>query len=138
MGTPAIQVRSDWPSLCRSHRSPGRHLSDVTRSLAIGLGHFADDPDRSMPTQMMDLGLILEWGFANMLLHEYPDMYYRDWDEERQCWRAGLEVEKDGIVGTLDLWKIGEKPMAVEDVKLTRKSSRHDKDGPKWWEAWTR
>jgi hypothetical protein len=135
---PAVLVSEGFPPLLPQRRHPGRHLSDVTRSLCLGLGDF--DEDHDPPYQLMQLGLTMEWGLANQLAHEYPGRYLRTWDAERQCWVSGLQVERDGIWGNLDLLNVGQEPgvWAVEDCKMTRKSRKHDQDSPKWREAWMR
>lgn len=147
---PATVVREGFPPLLPSTRAPGRHLSEVTRSLCSGLGDF--DPDADSPYQLMQLGLTMEWGLTHQLTHQYPGRYFRTWDAGYQCWKTGLEVERDGITGNIDLLNVGEEPgvWAVEDVKMTRKSSKHGHDEvnaltgevsgwhAKWREAWMR
>lgn len=157
MTAPARLVREGFPPLLPQDRAPGRHLSDVTRSICVGLGDF--DDDRDPPIQLMQLGLTLEWGLAHQLTHHYPERYFRTWDERHQCWKTGLQIERDGISGNIDLLNVGGVPpweplpatpaaWAVEDIKMTRKSKRHPHDielpngqfmwGPKWREAWMR
>ena len=137
---PAVLVREGFPPLLPQSRAPGRHLSDVTRSLCLGLGDFEGDPDRDPPWQLMQLGLTMEWGLTHQLAHHWPGRYLRTWDEVHQCWKSGLQVERDGITGNLDLLNVGERlgVWGVEDVKMTRKSRKHDQDSPKWREAWMR
>lgn len=139
MVAPARIVRDGFPPLLPQDRTPGRHLSDVTRSLCLGFGDF--DDDRDPPYQLMQLGLTMEWGLTQQLLLQYPGRYLRTWDARFETWKAGLQVEKDGISGNLDLLNV--EDWAVEDPKMTRKSSRHPHDvdgeiGPKWREAWMR
>lgn len=137
MTAPARLVREGFPELLSQNRAPGRHLSDVTRSLCIGLGDF--DDDREAPKNLMNLGLTMEWGLCQQLMLQYPGRYARFWDAQNECWKSGIEVERDGISGNLDLLNVEERPYwAVEDVKMTRKSRRHDQDSPKWREAWMR
>lgn len=153
MTAPAILIREGFPPLLPQDRAPGRHLSDVTRSLCAGLGDF--DLDSDPPWQLMQLGLTMEWGLTHQLIHHYPGRYLRTWDERYQCWKAGLQVERDGISGNIDLLNIREElgVMAVEDVKMTRKSRDHPHDdiyfnmhtgefsvvwSGKWREAWMR
>jgi len=150
MTAPAALIREGFPPLLPQTRAPGRHLSDVTRSLCLGLGDFESGPEREPPMQLMQLGLTLEWGLKDQLLHHYPGRYLRTWDPEFECWRAGLAIERDGIHMNLDLLNYGEEPgvLAVEDVKMTRKSRKHAHDliaadgsvswAPKWREAWMR
>lgn len=144
--SPAVLVREGFPPLLPQDRAPGRHLSDVTRSLCAGLGDF--DPDSEPPVQLMQLGLTMEWGLAHQLMHHFPGRYLRTWDDQYQCWKAGLQVSRDGITGNIDLLNVGQEPVwAVEDAKMTRKSAKHPHDvdgpdgnylGPKWREAWMR
>lgn len=148
MTAPAILVREGFPPMLAQNRAPGRHLSDVTRSLCSGLGDF--DEDAEPPWQLMQLGLTMEWGLMHQLTHEHPGRYLRTWDAEHQCWKCGLQVERDGITGNIDALNVGQEPgvWAVEDAKMTRKSRRHPHDiiggngelyhGPKWREAWMR
>jgi hypothetical protein len=149
---PARLICEGFPALLPQDRAPGRHLSDVTRSICAGLGDF--DPDGDPPIQLMRLGLTMEWGLTNQLNHQYPDRYFKTWDLALKVWKFGLQVEKDGIWANLDLLNLGEEPgvAIVEDVKMTRKSKRHGHDdvvpdghggeqvvwGPKWREAWMR
>lgn len=156
MTAPAVLVRSDFPDLLPQDRAPGRHLSQVTRSICAGLGDFDEDGDP--PYNLMRLGLTMEWGLAHQLAHHYPGRYLRSWDPAHQCWKMGMQVEKDGIWANLDLlnpygvapWEpLPQVPSvwAVEDAKMTRKSARHphdDGDGEslrwsaKWRESWMR
>lgn len=146
---PAVLVQEGFPPLLPQDRAPGRHLSEVTRSLCAGLGDF--DPDHEPPIQLMQLGLTMEWGLTHQLLHQYPGRYFRTWNQEFECWQTGLQVSRDGITGNIDLLNVGQEPglWAVEDVKMTRKSRKHSHDemdasgqvighGPKWREAWMR
>lgn len=136
---PAVLVRDGFPPLLPQDRAPGRHLSDVTRSLCAGLGDFVDDPDSEPPYQLMQLGLTMEWGLAFQLSHHFPGRYLRTWDTRFECWKFGLQLQIDGIWMNIDLLNIGQEVVwAVEDIKLTRKSSRHGQDSPKWREAWMR
>lgn len=148
MTAPAVLVREGFPPLVPQDRAPGRHLSDVTRSLCAGLGDF--DLDADPPWQLMQLGLTMEWGLTNQLAVHYPGRYLRTWDTRYEYWRTGLQVERDGITGNIDLLNVGQEPgvWAVEDVKMTRKSREHAHDdisaqgavswGAKWREAWMR
>lgn len=150
MTAPARLIREGFPALLPQDRALGRHLSDVTRDICAGLGDFDLDDRSQMPIQLMRLGLTMEWGLTNQLNHEFPDRYFKTWDEGHRIWKFGLQVEKDGIVGNLDLLNLGEEPgvAIVEDVKMTRKSKKHGHDeqrpdgtvtwGPKWREAWMR
>lgn len=144
----ATLIQDGFPPLLPQDRAPGRHLSDVTRSLCVGLGDF--NPDHDPPYQLMQLGLTMEWGFCHQLTHNFPDRYFRTWNAQHQCWQTGLQVERDGISGNIDLLNVGQESgvWAVEDIKMTRKSSKHGHDaidhagrvswGPKWREAWMR
>lgn len=147
MSAPAVCVRRGFPDLLPQDRAPGRHLSDVTRSICTGLGDFDEDADP--PYNLMRLGLTMEWGLANQLAHHYPGRYLRTWDPMHECWKTGMQIQKDGIWMNLDLVnQCGVAPWeplpavvpcwAVEDVKMTRKSSRHGHDSAKWREAWMR
>lgn len=137
---PAVLVREGFPGLLPQERAPGRHLSEVTRSLCASLGDFDEDGDP--PHELMRLGLTMEWGLTFQLLHDPATRgrYARTWDPRFECHKGGLEVERDGIIGNVDLLNVGQEPRvwAVEDVKMTRKSARHDQDSPKWREAWMR
>lgn len=149
MTAPARLIREGFPSLIPTPRAPGRHLSDVTRSICAGLGDF--DPDAEFPEQLAGLGLTFEWGLTNALMLQYPGRYLRTWDVAYECWRTGIEVTHDGISGNIDLLNVGQEPgiWAVEDVKFTRKSRKQPHDtvqlgtgtvqwAPKWREAWMR
>jgi hypothetical protein len=154
---PAVLVRRSFPDLLPQDRAPGRHLSDVTRSICMGLGDFDEDADP--PYNLMRLGLTMERGLGHQLAHHYPGRYLRTWNPIYQCWDMGMQIEKDGIWMNLDLLNVYGVPAwepqprvpvawAVEDAKMTRKSSRHSHDqtnqtgavtwAPKWREAWMR
>lgn len=147
MPAPAVLVREGFPALMPSSRALGRHLSDVTRSICAAYGDFDPDDRSVFPVQLAQLGLTFEWGLMSQLTHHYPGRYFRTWDEQYECWRAGLQVEKDGISGNLDGLNLGGalpwEPAvpglwAVEDAKFTRKSRKHSQESAKWREAWMR
>lgn len=149
MTAPAALVREGFPPLLPQDRASGRHLSDVTRSLCAGLGDF-DLDNSDPPWQLMQLGLTMEWGLTNQLIHHYPGRYLRTWDPRDECWKTGLQIERDGITGNIDLLNVGQEVgvWAVEDIKMTRKSRDHKHDdtnhdgnvswSSKWREAWMR
>lgn len=150
MTAPATLVRSSFPDLLPQDRAPGLHLSAITRSLCLGLGDFDDDLDP--PYNLMRLGLTMQWGLSFQLAHEHPGRYYRVWDQQHECWKFEMQVERDGIWGNIDLLNVDTGfnggCWAVEDPKMTRKSSKHGHDdvsstggvqwAPKWREAWMR
>lgn len=159
MTAPARLVREGFPLLIPTPRAPGRHLSDVTRSLCAGLGDF--DPDSDPPRQLMGLGLTFEWGLTNALMQHCPNCYLKRWDAQWGVWRTGMEITLDGIFGNVDMICTCDGSgceihppstpgvWAVEDAKFTRKSRNkpHDVEqlgtgtvqwAPPWREAWMR
>lgn len=124
--------------------------------MSISLGHFADDPDRLIPVNLMKVGQAVEHALAHMLMIEFPGRYYREWDAVHGYWKNGFQMTRhekirgvwQPVSGNLDLWRVGaaddeelirvagERVTAVEDCKFTRKSPDHDIDGPSWYAAW--
>ena len=101
-----------------SSRSSGQHVSSIIRDLAIRSGHFKPDSndvsDNHLTTSVrIQLGNALEYAIASMLARNYPDRYVQ----------IG-ELEIDGIIGTPDLYDTQDN--AIEEIKLTWMSSRHD------------
>lgn len=153
----ASLVATGLPDLLpQRQRAPGLHISSIIRDMSIAFGHFADDPDRSVPANLMKVGQLVEHGLAHALMTEYPGRYYREWDDEFQYWKNGMQLVRhekingiwQPVTGNLDLWRLGAADdtelidrvgpgvTCVEDCKFTRKSPDHDIDGPSWWAAW--
>lgn len=104
-------------------RSPGIHVSEVIHDLCIRLGHYEERELDSAGLTRMQLGSSFEWAIANRWALQYPDRYL-----------PMGEMEKDGIFGTPDLVDI--EDWAVEEIKLTWVSSRHEPDSQKFWRYW--
>lgn len=109
-------------------RSPGNHVSEIINRLCVKLGKWEESEPGDGPSQiMLETGNALEDAIAQALANRYrldnPGRYIH-----------GFEVEKDGIFGNIDLLDTVE--FVVEDVKLTKRSIRHDIDGEKFWHNW--
>ena len=94
--------------------------------MAVALGCYEKSESPAAQIQY-EMGNAIELAIANGLKQRFalddPDRYVH-----------GLELELDGITGNLDLLDV--KDFAVEDVKLTKKSLRHDIDSDKFWYNW--
>lgn len=106
------------------HRAPGLHVSDIIRSLCIHLGHYADDgiPLADKMTRLQ-LGQAMEWALIQrMQLHE-PTRYFQPG-----------ELSLDGVSGNMDLFDLQDE--AVDEMKLTWMSAKHDAYSQKFWAYW--
>jgi hypothetical protein len=118
--------------LPQRNRTPGMHVSTIINDLCLRLGHYTADSNR--PTNLMEVGSALEHVIAERLMLQFPGRYFRKWDEVNERWDNGIELCRDGIYGTVDLWDL--QDMAIEDVKFTKISSRQpitDRKFEKWW-----
>jgi hypothetical protein len=123
---------SGLPNLLPSlNRSPGLHVSDVIHDLAIRRGFYSRDRTKNESSiTRMQLGLALEHALAHRFCLAYPDSY---------IWQPGELIDSDGLPGTPDfIGGHGNLNFAVEDAKLTWKSSTHAPDSDKfityWWQ----
>lgn len=118
-------IRTGIPQLLPiEDREPGLHISGIISSLCVQLGHYPpkDEWSESDITRMQ-LGCALEDTLALRWTQEYPDRYIQ---------LGGLEV--DGLHGTPDFYDVVDN--AIEEVKLTWMSSRHEPDSEKFWRYW--
>lgn len=123
-------VRRGIPELTPMVRtgSENAHVSTIIRSLCIKMGHFApDDEEGERDYTLMELGSAFERALVNALAARYvesaPDRYVQPG-----------ELELDGLIGTPDLLDLD--PYAINEIKLTKLSSRQPLDGPKFWKYW--
>ncbi len=134
MSTSTLIYSGPLPDLLpMTDRAPGLHVSTIIHDLALRLGWYKES-DEGPPQTKMGLGCALEHAIAHRMMIDAPGKYYRWWDEKLEYWRNDLAVECDGIHMTLDLLDL--EDWAVEDVKLTWMSSRHDPDGVKFKKFW--
>lgn len=101
-----------------THRSPGIHLSGILRAIAISqnLIPIGDETTKEGKQTRFALGNALEWAVATRYKQSKPNRYIH-----------GLEVELDGVYINIDL--IDCIDGAVEEIKLTKKSSAKLKTG---------
>jgi len=104
-------------------RSEGTHVSEIIRYLCIKLGHYETDDGKPIPLTRWQLGSTLEHTIALRYREHFPDRY-----------TGGVELEKDGLFGTVDL--IDTVEWAVDEIKLTWMSSRHEPTSKKYWKYW--
>lgn len=108
-------------------RTPGNHVSEIINRLAVKMGIYDAREDGGPAQIMLECGNSVEDVVAEALAKRHakdnPDRYIH-----------GLEMEKDGLYGTLDL--LDTIDYAVEDVKLTKKSIRHHIESEKYWANW--
>lgn len=123
---PPVLIASDIADLLPMHREPGNHVSEIINRLSVKLGAWADTGDRPAQIQF-EMGnaaeLMIAEALAKRYARNYPERYVH-----------GLALEKDGIHGNLDL--LDTVDFAVEDVKLTKKSIKHEIEGEKYWHNW--
>lgn len=100
-------------------RSPGVHVSHIIHDLCLQLKHYAESDDGPNMTRLQ-LGCALETAIVNRYAQQYPDRYL-----------IPGEFERDGLFGTPDL--VDTDSWAVEEIKLTWLSSRHDIESVKFW-----
>lgn len=110
------------------HRSPGHHVSEIINRICVRLGKFEERDSSSRPPQIqLEVGNVMESviakGLAERFALDQPDRYIH-----------GLELERDGVTGNLDL--LDTVDFAVEECKCTKYSIRHDVEGEKFWHYW--
>lgn len=94
------------------------HLSAIIHYLCLNLGYFTGDAQLS--TTWAQLGCAHEHAIIARKLVDDPSRYVRP-----------HEVSRDDIYGNLDLLDV--RDFAVEEVKLSWMSARHDITSPKLW-----
>lgn len=112
-------------------RSEGAHVSDIIRYLCIQLGHFEDAGDISdMEAEdqvrlltRWQLGSAMERAIANRFSEHFPERYIQPG-----------ELSQDGLYLTPDLLDV--EDYAVEEIKLTWMSTRHEPNSKKFWKYW--
>ncbi len=118
------------PDLIPMARSgdPSRHVSAVIRYLCLKLGHFDDDGGVITPEQQtrMELGSTFEDAMIAALAARYVSSNNR--------YVQPGELFLDGMIGTPDLLDVDD--YAIEEIKLTWLSSRHETDSKKLWKYW--
>jgi hypothetical protein len=102
--------------------SRGLALGRIIRDLRIGLGHFKDN-DTPIDRMRAELGCAFEDYLIHTLQHNEPGRY-----EQSEL------LIVDGIRGIPDL--IDTQDRAVEEVKFTWMSARHEPDSEKLWAYW--
>lgn len=123
---PPILIASDIRELLPMKRTPGNHVSEIINRLSVKLGLW--EPRDDAPAQIMfELGNAVE----DLIAKSLADRFARD---NPGRYVHGLEMEKDGLYGTLDLLDCVD--FAVEDIKLTKKSIRHGIESEKYWHNW--
>lgn len=124
---PPVLIADKIEELLPMHRMPGNHVSHIINRLAVRLGTWKENDDDTPSQIQFEMGNSVEDVVADSLARRYakhhPDRYIH-----------GLALERDGIHGNLDL--LDTIDGAVEDVKLTKKSLRHDIEGGKFWHNW--
>lgn len=103
-------------------RSDGIHISTIIKELCIRLGHFKERDEGPIQAQL-ELGNALEWAIIQRYILEDPDRYM-----------APGELELDDLFGTPDVADV--EDLAIEEIKLTWMSSRHEIDSDKFWRYW--
>lgn len=118
-------VRSGIPNLLpMKNRAKGLHVSGIIHSLCVSLGHYQPKEEWSAADiTRMELGCALEDTIARRWSQEFPDRYVQI---------GGLT--KDGIHGSPDFVDV--EDWAVEEIKMTWVSSRHEPDSEKFWRYW--
>lgn len=124
---PPVLICSEIPELLpMTGRSDGVHISTLISSLCVEMGFYKSADFRDAPKSKMALGSALEHALAHRYMLQYPGKYYRWWDPVTESWRNDLEVERDGVYGTIDLFDV--QTPAVEEIKLTWMSTRQEFD----------
>lgn len=101
-------------------RTPGVHLSGITRHMALStgllkpfrVGSTQDIRNGEMDEEEMPLRMMLGMAYERWVAGLYPEME----------WQPG-ELSKDGIVGSMDGFTIEDYGTVVDEFKLTWKSS---------------
>lgn len=121
-------IANDIRELLPMKRSPGEHVSEIINRLCVALGKWEESVEGQGPPQIqLEVGNCMEDAIADALAARHA----RD-DPGRYI--HGLEVEKDGISGNIDL--LDTRDFVVEEVKLTKRSIRHDIESEKFWHNW--
>jgi hypothetical protein len=105
-----------------SSRSPGIHVSDLLKSMAVRMGKLDDDSEEeedSLELRMM-LGLAWEEWLAKQLTKQFPSILFHNG-----------ELVQDSIIGTPDAYE----PMSnvIHEFKLTWKTSLRDVESQWMW-----
>ena len=109
-------------------RSVGNHVSEIINRLCVSLGKWEAREDGVGPAQIqLETGNAIEDAIADALAKRYAK-------DDPGRYIHGFEMEVDGIFGTIDL--LDTVDFVVEDVKLTKRSIRHDISGEKFWHNW--
>lgn len=124
---PPTLICNEIPELLpMTGRSDGVHVSELISSLCVELGFYKSADFRDAPKSKMALGSALEHALAHRYMLQHPHKYYRWWDPQTESWRNDLEVERDGVYGTVDLFDM--QTPAVEEIKLTWMSTKQEFD----------
>ena len=119
-------IADDIRELLPMRRAPGSHVSEIINRLCVSLGKWEDSDDGPAQIQL-EMGNCMEDAIADALANRYAK-------DDPGRYIHGFEVEKDGISGNIDL--LDTVDFAVEDVKLTKRSIRHEIDSEKFWHNW--
>lgn len=103
------------------------HISAIIRKLCLKLGHYEDSGIDEDALNRFGLGSAFEDAVAASLTARYAHL-----DPERYI-KPG-ELELDGLIGNPDLFDTID--WAIEEMKLTWMSSRHDPESTKFWKYW--
>lgn len=108
-------------------------MSEIINRICVGLGKFdkREDGDKGPAQIQLEIGNCMEGAIARGLAERFaldnPDRYVH-----------GLEVEKDGITGNIDLFDTVDN--AVEECKITKYSlnrlNREGIEGETFWHYW--
>lgn len=122
---PPTLIASDIRELLPMQRTPGNHVSEIINRLAVKMGLWEESGPASQIQYEMGNAVedLVAKSLADRFARDNPDRYVH-----------GLEMEKDGLYGTLDLLDCVD--FAVEDVKMTKKSIRHAIESEKYWHNW--
>jgi len=114
-------VSSALPLFQLNHeRTKGRHVSTIIYDLCLRRGIYKEQDQSEMDTTRMRLGQAWEHALIAQTRLEHPNRYIEI-----------PEIELDGIYGHLDLYDT--QLHAVDEIKCTWMSSRHDIDSDKLW-----
>jgi hypothetical protein len=119
-------VSSTLPLFQLNHeRTRGRHVSAIIHDLCLRRGIYkrqendSDSGDEDLDTTWMRLGQAWEHALIAQTRLEHPGEYIEL-----------PEIERDGIFGHLDLYKLVHE---IDEIKCTRLSSRHELGSIKMW-----
>jgi hypothetical protein len=110
---------------------PWTHISFIIHDLCIRLGHLKDYGDNALVTPER----MTYWELGNAFEEEVVvglTNRYAQHDPERYV-RPG-ELELDGLHGNPDFLDLLD--FCVNEVKLTKISSKHEPQSPKFWKYW--